>query len=173
MFNHQSRQTIPHKTEQGFTFIEVLVGIMIATAFVLIALQGIVIAVALRVKAQRVSEAVNKIQENLEEVKFVASRTTTGSCNPATNVDGFAWKTIQSLVPGSNIPPAADQTDITLVIVNKDYKLKRTFDVYNTAPYNIIQVNYRVCELSDCTGTADPLVRLYTEVIPDDSLDCQ
>jgi len=56
---------------EGFTLIEVLAGIIIATIFVLITSQAIAISALYRVRAQRESEAWLWIQENFErDVKF-------------------------------------------------------------------------------------------------------
>lgn len=58
---------------QGFTLVEVLVAILIATIFVTVAMQMLAIAAVFRVRAQEFTEATNWIQENLEEVKYRAS----------------------------------------------------------------------------------------------------
>ena len=62
------------KQEQGFTLIEVLVAILIATIFVTVTMQAMVIAAIFKIKAQEYSEATNWIQEDVENVKFQASQ---------------------------------------------------------------------------------------------------
>ncbi len=60
------------KKEQGFTLVEVLVAILIATIFVTVTMQMMVIATVFKVKAQENAEATNWIQEDLENVRFQA-----------------------------------------------------------------------------------------------------
>jgi len=157
--------------QKGFTFLEVLVGIMMMTIFVLMASEAIVMATLLRVKAQRVSEAMNEIQEDLEEIKFVASLPTVGSCNPATIQNGYAWNILQAidrLATNPTAPPVTDTNTVTLV--KKDYTLKRILDVNSDKPYNILKVTYQVCE--NTANCNNPISEFYTEVVADDSLTC-
>lgn len=60
------------KKEQGFTLIEVLIAILIATIFITVAMQMMVIAAVFKVKAQEYAEATTWIQEDLENVKYKA-----------------------------------------------------------------------------------------------------
>jgi prepilin-type N-terminal cleavage/methylation domain-containing protein len=60
------------KKEQGFTLVEVLVAILIATIFVTVTMQMIVIATIFKVKAQENAEATNWIQEDLENIRYKA-----------------------------------------------------------------------------------------------------
>lgn len=62
------------KPEQGFTLIEVLIAIVIATIFVAVTMQVMALATAFRVRAQEYAEATAWIQEDLEKVKFEASQ---------------------------------------------------------------------------------------------------
>lgn len=62
------------KQEQGFTLIEVLVAILIATIFITVAMQMIVIATVFKAKAQENSEATTWIQEDLENVRYEAGK---------------------------------------------------------------------------------------------------
>ena len=65
------KQKLPLR-EQGFTLAEVLIAIIITTLFVGVTMQGMVIAVLFRVKAQEYTEATSWIQEDLEDVKYKA-----------------------------------------------------------------------------------------------------
>lgn len=60
------------KKEQGFTLIEVLVAILIATIFVTVTMQMMVIATVFKAKAQENAEATNWIQADLENVRYQA-----------------------------------------------------------------------------------------------------
>jgi len=61
------------KKDKGLTLVEVLVGILILSAFAIAALQALAIATQMKVSAERKSRANNWIQENIEEAKFWAS----------------------------------------------------------------------------------------------------
>lgn len=61
------------KQEQGFTLIEVLVAILIATIFVTVSMQMMVIAAMFKARAQENVEATNWIQEDLENVRYQAA----------------------------------------------------------------------------------------------------
>lgn len=58
--------------EQGFTLVEVLVAILIATMFVAVAMQMMAIAAVFKARAQEFAEATTWIQQDLEEVKYNA-----------------------------------------------------------------------------------------------------
>lgn len=62
------------KQANGFTLIEVLFAILIATIFLTAAMQMIVIAAAFKVHAQENTEATAWIQEDLEAVKYEAGK---------------------------------------------------------------------------------------------------
>jgi prepilin-type N-terminal cleavage/methylation domain-containing protein len=61
------------KQEQGFTLIEVLVAILIATIFVTVSMQMMVIAAMFKARAQENAEATNWIQEDLENLRYQAA----------------------------------------------------------------------------------------------------
>jgi prepilin-type N-terminal cleavage/methylation domain-containing protein len=62
------------KKEQGFTLVEVLVAILIATIFITVTMQMMVIATVFKVKAQENTEATNWIQGDLENVRYQADK---------------------------------------------------------------------------------------------------
>ncbi len=61
------------KQEQGFTLVEVLIAILVATIFVAVTMQMMAIATIFKVKAQEYAEATSWIQEELEYLKYQAS----------------------------------------------------------------------------------------------------
>ncbi|MDZ4873947.1 MAG: hypothetical protein CLLPBCKN_003343 [Chroococcidiopsis cubana SAG 39.79] len=63
----------PLKLEQGFTVIEALFAILIATIFVTVAMQMMAIAAIFKARAQQNAEATTWIQEDLENVKLQAT----------------------------------------------------------------------------------------------------
>lgn len=64
----------PPQHEQGFTLTEVLVAILITTVFVATAMQAMVIAAVMKAKARQYAEATTWIQQDLEVVKYSASK---------------------------------------------------------------------------------------------------
>jgi len=142
--------------EHGFTFIEVLVGMMIALIFVLIVTGGIAIATVYRVKAQRQSEALNAIQQDMEEVKFQAAKSLTGTCGTY----GTALETLVDAIPLNN----------PRTLLKKPHILTRI----TTANGNTMRITYEVFPDQNEDGTADGdlVASLFTEVIPDASLKC-
>ncbi len=61
------------KQEQGFTLIEVLIAILIATIFITVAMQAVVIAAMFKARAKQFSEATIWIQQDLENVRQEAA----------------------------------------------------------------------------------------------------
>lgn len=157
--------------QSGFTIIEILVGILMATAFVLITSQAIAISAVYRVRAQRKAEAVNQIQQNLEDIKFRSLLAMTATCDAATTTAGYGQALINNIntnlaLPNNDSDGNANTTNITLV--NKTYRLTRTLAVYNFAPFNLMTLSYAVSDLD----TGNVIADLYTEVIPDAAFDC-
>lgn len=87
------------KPEQGFSMVEVLVAILIATIFVTATMQVMALATVFRVRAQEYAEATNWIQEDLENVKEQASQV--GIAN------------VQSMIPDDAATPLIDELLIT------------------------------------------------------------
>lgn len=160
------------QSNQGFTFIEVLVGILMATVFVLIVTEGIVVATVFRVKAQRQSEALNAIQQDLENIKFEAAKdlTATATCdNATTRTTGYGKALLTALVPASVNSSFTEQTTEDLILLKKPHTMTRTLTVYDQTPFKILQVNY---EVSPTEGGS--IIATYsTEVIPDEAFECE
>ena len=62
----KNTQQSNRSSEEGFTLIEVLAGIIMATVFTLVTTQAIAISALYRVKAQRQSEALQWIQQDFD-----------------------------------------------------------------------------------------------------------
>jgi prepilin-type N-terminal cleavage/methylation domain-containing protein len=138
------------QTEQGFTFIEVLVGMMLMLTFTLIALEGLVISTVMRVKAQRQSSATNWIQRGIEDIKFLGSTVTGGTCGSYGN---NLLTTVNNLIPVTaqiKLEPGQQNYNLTRTLNPEGNTLKVTYQVTNPEGGNVI-------------------AQLYTEVIPDDA----
>lgn len=154
--NPQSNQ------QSGFTIIEILVGIIMATIFVLITSQAIAISAVFRVRAQREAEAVNWIQEDLENIKFASLGNLTATCDATTTTAGYGQTLINNVT--ANYPLTSSRT-----LLNKSYSMSRTLAVYNSAPFRLMTVSYSVSD----PESGKVISTLYTEVIPDAALNCK
>lgn len=178
---------------QGFTTLEVLVSIIVALAFVSVAMQSFVLAMAMKVQAQEKQRANQLIQEDLENVSILASNlpaeelgltpphTFTQKCSavPAGGgtvayANGFAkdlWDDVSAVTePTVNLLIAANGTG-----TGKTLGLSRNH-VSNTssnAPHRTLKINYQVQELDSSNNPiGDVIARRYVEVIPDVALRC-
>lgn len=161
--------------ESGFSLLEVLVGILLATVFTLIGLQASVIAALVRVKALQVSAANNWIREDLEEVKYQATYyypvNQEALCKATTAADGFAAK-FQVHV-GGTIVNGVGTTQKTEFVLNKPFIIKReTRYDYTGAyePYNTLKVIYTVAPAESPTSV---IAYTQSEIIPEASFDCK
>ncbi|MCG9893763.1 MAG: prepilin-type N-terminal cleavage/methylation domain-containing protein [Thermosynechococcaceae cyanobacterium MS004] len=179
---------LPHiKRDQGFTLVEVLVAALLTVILTGVAMQTLVAAAAVRVKAQEASEATTWIESDFTELKSEANgedmgycpngsaasdcagisdnyKTEPAKCNASTQDSGYA-KDLQTLL--------GQQTDTAKlsVIGQRPYVLRRTTSIKNQAPYNTLQIAYAVYRGTSATGT--PMNTYYTEVIPGASFSCR
>jgi prepilin-type N-terminal cleavage/methylation domain-containing protein len=151
---------------QGFTLIEVLVGILLMAAFTGTAMQAIVSATAFKVKAEELSEATVWMQEDLELVRYQSSKVVavTSKCSASTLDEGYAK---QLKVDISSL--SADSVLKTSAIGQRSYILKREATPKDEQPYNVLTLNYTVTRQED---ESTPIAQLYSEVIPDAFLSC-
>jgi len=114
--------------ERGFTLVEVLVAILIATIFTLAAMQALVVAAVFKVRAQQFVQATAWIQEELETVKDEAAKFKYTSLTAATaagassinvaTVNGFEVNDTLRVGsdPGSYIISNIDGNTLTMTI---------------------------------------------------------
>lgn len=165
--------------DEGFTTLEVLVSIIIALAFVAVAMQSFVLGIAMKVQAQEKQRANQLIQEDLELLSDRASvlAASTGNCNAANYADGYAdalWDDIDD----ANRRPANTHDDATSLLSSGEGKkivLTRNH-VSNTssnAPHRTLKINYQVQEINNADALiGDVIANRYVEVIPDAALRC-
>jgi prepilin-type N-terminal cleavage/methylation domain-containing protein len=149
--------------KQGFTLIEVLVGIIVMATFTGTAMQAIVSATAFKVKAEELSEATVWIQEDLELVRYQASKVEEDvpACTASTLDKGYAQKLKNEL-------PSADEVIKTSAVGARPYTVQRTAEPSTVQPFNVLKLNYVVKRQGESTLIA----QLYSEVIPDKFLSC-
>lgn len=167
--------------EQGFTLVEVLVAILVTTIFVAVSMQAIVLAAVFKTRAQEYAEATTWIQQDLENVKYQASRYKEETKCAATTVDdGYADGFRDSLVKlgdqtGSklgNQTGSYSETFDQSARTNKKFRLKRTTNPVNIALFNRLEVRYDVSPITSTGTVGSSIANFYTEVIPDAVFQC-
>ena len=164
----QLKRKLQRSTEKGFTLLETLVAMLVATTFVAATMQAMVIAAYSRIRAQETSEATALIQEDLENLKYEASELPyTGNeskCNASSKTEGFADALrdeyySSDATSGSSIKYGSNS--------GKEYIITRKLIPSKEQP-NVLQVIYSVMPSSDDETVAE----MYTEVIPDAAFEC-
>lgn len=171
--------------EQGFTLVEVLVSILIATVFVATAMQAMVVAALFKARAQEYSEATTWIQEDLESLRFSAGQyADSARCTAPLNgelgpnngyADGFSDRLHNISQPNGTRTGDADSapdSDTTTPIktgrAGKTFTFRRVSTPRNTAPYTVLTLTYTVTPTSGGSFVAS----FYTEIIPDAAFQC-
>jgi type II secretory pathway pseudopilin PulG len=104
------------KPEQGFTIFEVLIAILIATIFVAVTMQMMVVAALFKVRAQEYAEATAWIQEDLEDVKYQASSFpyTSLTANAAAGDTGITVTSADSFAVNDKLKVGSDTGTYTI-----------------------------------------------------------
>jgi len=165
-------------SESGFSMLEVIIAILTITAFLTGTLQLMAVDALYRVRAKRQAQANFWIQEDFEEIKFLASSLDVNSdfVSPDVCTDinqGYATALREQLTAN---PPATNPK----LIVGKNYSLSRTFpdDVaaQSLHPHRL-RIEYEVSladsEIAnDYRNQENVIARSSVEVIPDASFEC-
>jgi hypothetical protein len=170
--------------EGGFTLSEVIVGILLTTTFVAVAMQGMVVAMLLKSKSLQVSEASQWVQTDVEGIrsKITSSQlpldtNNQSRCHPPTADLGFA-DLIRDNLAGVNVTGTADYDLVPLVTTittSKTFQIARTLSIPAT-PENsdskILGIQYTVTPRNGAS-LEQPILHFYTEVMADAALKCQ
>ena len=197
----QLKSKLQRSTEEGFTLLETLVAMLVATTFVAATMQAMVIAAYSRIRAQETSEATALIQEDLEEVKFIATKERYNPSeteldhrcdangdndrkfdkNEANRDEGLADGLRDEVLEETkrNRYEITNPTDYKTIYsrevesdeieIGKNYVLKRTLNIADKEPYNVLELEYEVINPQE---DEDPVAEMYTEVIPDAAFEC-
>ncbi|PSO96430.1 MAG: hypothetical protein BRC48_06745 [Cyanobacteria bacterium QS_9_48_30] len=197
----QLKSKLQRSTEEGFTLLETLVAMLVATTFVAATMQAMVIAAYSRIRAQETSEATSLIQEDLEEVKFIATKERyhpsetelDHRCdangdndrkfdkNDANRDEGLADGLRDEVLEETERDryEITNPTDYKTIYsrevesdeieIGKNYVLKRTLNIADKEPYNVLELEYEVINPQE---DEDPVAEMYTEVIPDAAFEC-
>lgn len=167
----------------GFTLVEVLIAILIATIFITVAMQMMVIATIFKVRAQEYAEATTWIQEDLENVRYQASQI--GSVQSMTASNDLITVSYHDFANGDQVVFVGDGTIAGGLSKNTTYYVRDvvrtiatntfTFKVASTAGGAAIDLtsnstgsltsiaSARCTATSDTTGYADSLRDLIND----------
>ena len=156
--------------------LEVIIAILTITAFLTGTLQLMAVNALYKVRAERQAQANFWIQEDFEDVKYLASSLDVNSspANPnvsedvCTNINQGYATALRGQLTATPIP---DRT-----IVGKNYSLYRTFNITSANPHRL-RIDYQVQLATGQTADDDRnqeniIARSSVEVIPDASFKC-
>lgn len=164
--------------QEGFTIIEALISIIAMSVFFLGALQTVVLASYLRIKAQDKQEAINWVQQDLELIRYEAFVLDNGAPDSTTcSAKTYGTRLRDTvLLADSNTDGNEDYSDnpTTVTVDGRDYTVTRTYTPTN----NVLQITYSISYASTHpryqTGSVagNEITSLSTEVLPNASLSC-
>jgi prepilin-type N-terminal cleavage/methylation domain-containing protein len=159
-------QKTPHS--KGFSLPEVLVGIMILTIFIAVAMQAMVSAVAMQVGTDKTTQSDDWIQADLESVRFLASRLPNEPSRWCGGTPGYAQLLQREL--GNTTNQQTFQQTFTADGVS--YSLNRSFSA-GVDPH-VLVLQYQVTPATEVKPASEvkPLASKRFEVMPDAALNC-
>ncbi|MBE8996581.1 type 4 pilin [Microcystis aeruginosa] len=152
--------------------LEVMIAILTITAFSIGTLQLMAFTALYKVRAERQTQANFWIQEDFEDVKYLASTLDDSSSyvspDVCTNINQGYATALRGQLTATPIP---DRT-----IVGKNYSLYRTFNITSANPHRL-RIDYQVQLATGETADDDHnqenvIARSSVEVIPDASFKC-
>ena len=156
--------------------LEVMIAILTIAAFLTGTLQLMAFTALYKVRAERQAQANFWIQEDFEDVKFLASTLDFDHslCN-----EGYATALRRQLTATplpTPLPTSPDQEVETRTIVGKNYSLYRTFNNTSANPHRL-RIDYRVQLATgqiadDYQNQENVIARSSVEVIPNASFQC-
>ena len=177
------------KSDENFGFItlEVLVSILIASAFLAVAMQSLVYAMAIKVQAQEKQRANQLISDDLETANELANRSSFNvpvNCNPANFNGGYAnglWETLKDIDnDGTDDPPPSKS--LLSDGGGRRLALERILVGGSDAPHRTLKIRYQIWNWNgtnflDKAGNIkdaadEPISETYVEIIPDVALAC-
>lgn len=165
--------------------LEVIIAILTITAFSTGTLQLMAFTALYKVRAERQAQANFWIQEDFEDVKFLASTLDVSSSpnyvslDVCTNINqGYATALRRQLTatPLSTTTIPTEQLVATRTIFGKNYSLYRTFNITSANPHRL-RIDYQVQLATgqiadDYRNQENVIARSSVEVIPNASFKC-
>ena len=162
--------------------LEVMIAIFTITAFLTGTLQLMAFTALYKVRSERQAQANFWIQEDFEDVKYLASTLDDSSSyvSPDVCTQGYATALRRQLTatPPPTTPIPTEKLVATRTIVGKNYSLFRTFNITNqSANPHRLRIDYRVQLATgqiadDYRNQENVIARSSVEVIPDASFKC-
>lgn len=156
------------QADTGFTLIEVVIAMLVAFFFVIGSMQALVLATAIRVKAQEKQRANQLIQEDIEQIRFEAENLPQNHslCSATGYTNSYAASLATRL---SNVSVPADKQ--LLDGKGKTYRLIRTYETDESTAKNLT-IKLEVEDL-DAIREEDKIIEInYIEVIPNAAVEC-
>ncbi|KHG42132.1 hypothetical protein OA07_07130 [Aphanizomenon flos-aquae 2012/KM1/D3] len=152
LFKRLSWEKTAQKSQQGFTLLEVLVAIVVITAFVNVALMGLVTAALFKSKAKAYSNGITWIQADLEAVRDKAANLPYLSYSLSANASAaqriVALTSASGLASNDQVRIGTDSTTYTIQSISGN-------SLTLTANLAIAQsANAGVTAVSKCTATS-------------------
>ena len=175
--------------DKGFITLEILIAILIASAFLAVAMQSLVYAMAIKVQAQEKQRASQLITDDLEIANNLANSSGLGGKCDATSSEynlGFAKKLWEKLIDPTEGNGEFPTINLLADGTGRELALERT-EVSLTdsdAPHRTLKIKYQVWwgrnaagKFLDKNGTEritsdEPIAETYVEIIPDAALSC-
>jgi hypothetical protein len=159
-----------------------MIAIFTITAFLTGTLQLMAFTALYKVRSERQAQANFWIQEDFEDVKYLASTLDDSSSyvSPDVCTQGYATALRRQLTatPPPTTPIPTEKLVATRTIVGKNYSLFRTFNITNqSANPHRLRIDYRVQLATgqiadDYRNQENVIARSSVEVIPDASFKC-
>ena len=178
--------------DKGFITLEILISILIASAFLAVAMQSLVYAMAIKVQAQEKQRANQLISEDLETANELANRSNLQISSPNPNPEcstndynrGYGralWDTLNVggtptknlLSNGGGKQVALERTHVSAIPAtppNSDSPhrtLKIKYQVWDWDGTNFLDRAGNIKDAAD-----EPIAETYVEIIPDAALSC-
>lgn len=168
MLNIQKIYLKKSKADKGFTLLEVVVAMLVAFFFVIGSMQALVLATAIRVKAQEKQRANQLIQEDIEQIRFEAETLdeNVSLCSATGYTNSYASSLANRL---SNVAVPADKQ--LLDDKGDTYRLTRTINT-NESTSKILKIDFSVQKLKGEKLVGEPIDTDSIEVIPNEAVNC-
>lgn len=156
------------QADTGFTLIEVVIAMLVAFFFVIGSMQALVLATAIRVKAQEKQIANQLIQEDIEQIRFEAENLPQNHslCSAIGYTNSYAASLATRL---DNVDEPADKQ--LLDGKGDTFRLTRKIDTTQSTS-KILKIDFSVKEWDGNNLVGDPIEIDYIEVIPNAAVEC-
>jgi hypothetical protein len=171
-FSQGGRRGLNLNTEEGFTIIDVIIGMLVAFLFLMASLQAMVVEAYFRIAGQASSEGLLLIQQDLEEVRFLATESSLPYV-AATCTSGYG-AALQTNILNNMTAKDSNKDGIYTAKPNNtiEYQLTRTATP-STTDKQVLTLSYSVKrDPKGGTNYTKEVATLYTEVIPDAAFQC-